>query len=288
MAVATEVAEPSHVELALKAGVDCLWLGARTVVNPFSVQRIADALSGTDVPVMVKNPLTADLELWIGALERLNLAGITQLAAIHRGFSTYERSRYRNAPNWPLPIELKRRYPDLPLICDPSHIGGKREFISSVAQTALDLDFDGLMIEVHPDPPQALSDAEQQLSPGSFLQLLDMLVLRNNRVEDAVAGSLLAVLRQAIDLLDEELLEKISRRMELSREIGRLKKENDVIIYQLERWNEILRSRKSFRPNSGIELGADFIVKLFELIHEESIHHQTQVMNSKTEKGQRA
>jgi chorismate mutase len=287
MYVTTEVAEPIHVELALKAGIDCLWVGARTVVNPFHVQRLADALTGVDIPVMVKNPLTPDLELWIGALERFNGAGITRLAAIHRGFSAYERSRYRNSPNWPIPIELKRRFPELPLFCDPSHIAGQRTMITSVSQTALDLHFDGLMVEVHHQPETALSDRQQQLTPAEFFEMTDSLVIRRPRLDDLLSNSLLSGLRDEIDALDNELLEKISRRMELSRRIGQLKKENDVIIYQLERWNEILRTRRQFRTDGELELTPDFIVKLFELIHEESIHQQTQVMNARQQSGEK-
>jgi chorismate mutase len=287
MPVTTEVAEPVHVEAALKAGVDCLWIGARTVVNPFHVQRIADSLRGIDVPVMVKNPLIPDLELWIGALERFNRAGISQLAAIHRGFTAYERSRYRNAPNWPIPIELKRRYPDLPLFCDPSHIAGRRSLVGPVAQTAMDLDFNGLMVEVHDRPEASQSDADQQLTPDDFADMVSNLVLRHAGLDDVLSSSLLSSLRESIDLLDLEILEKISRRMEISRDIGKLKKEHDVIIYQLERWSEILRTRKAYRPADGPELTPDFIVKLFELIHEESIHQQTQVMNTVSRSGEK-
>lgn len=278
LSVITEVADPEHVEQALAAGIDMLWLGARTVVNPFQVQRIVDALKGIDIPVLVKNPLTPDLELWIGAFERLNAAGIKKMMAVHRGFTAYERSRYRNAPNWPIPIELKRRIPDLPIICDPSHIAGVREMIAPVAQTAYDLNYDGLMVEVHPIPDQALSDRQQQLKPIEFLNLLQSLIVRNKSFNNSLANSSLEVLRSQIDTLDHELIDLLIKRMSLSREIGALKKEHNVSIYQLERWNDILSSRPLQADTTDVQLTRDFIIKLFELIHEESIHQQTQVM----------
>lgn len=278
MKVATEVADPEHVEQALAAGIDMLWLGARTVVNPFQVQRIVDALKGVDIPVLVKNPLTPDLELWIGAFERLNLAGVQKLMAVHRGFTAYERSRYRNAPNWPIPIELKRRVPELPILCDPSHIAGVRSMIGPVAQTALDLNYDGLMIEVHPKPTQALSDREQQLVPEDFDKLVQGLIVRNKSFDNALAKTTLDELRARIDSLDDELLQLLFKRMLLSREIGELKKEHNVIIYQLDRWNDILKSRPAEAEGPDPLLTRDFIIKLFELVHEESIHQQTQVM----------
>lgn len=281
MQVITEVADPSHVEAAMRVGIDMVWLGARTVVNPFLVQRIAEALAHTYIPVLVKNPITPDLELWIGALERLQKVGINRLVAVHRGFTAYERSRYRNAPQWTIPIELKRRFPGLPIFTDPSHIAGTRELVASVSQTALDLGFEGLMIEVHPTPEEARSDADQQLTPVQFRELAASLVVRNPMVLDAVSLSRLEQIRQSIDVLDQELMELIARRMGLSTEIGWLKKENNVAIYQLERWSEILRTRPELSAAmQGPGLSKDFIIKLFELIHEESIHHQTHVLQA--------
>lgn len=275
--VTVEVAHPRHVEDALTVGIDVLWIGARTTVNPFLVQEIADALKGAKVPVMVKNPINPDLELWIGALERLSRAGIDKLAAIHRGFSSFDKSRYRNVPSWQIPIELKRRFPDLPLINDPSHISGNRDLIQSVAQIALDLNFDGLMIEVHPDPENALSDKEQQLTPALFFEFLDSLVVRQPSFQDVIFLSLLEELRNRIDKIDEEILVLMAERMRVAREIGQYKKENNMTILQVERWSEILRTRQQ----SGLtkDLSKDFIFKFYELIHQESIQHQTEVMN---------
>ncbi|HNP98770.1 MAG TPA: bifunctional 3-deoxy-7-phosphoheptulonate synthase/chorismate mutase type II, partial [Bacteroidia bacterium] len=275
--VTVEVAHPRHVEEALEVGIDVLWIGARTTVNPFLVQEIADALNGVNVPVMVKNPINPDLELWIGALERLERAGITKLAAVHRGFSTSDKSRYRNAPNWQIPIELKRRLPAMPLICDPSHISGNRKLIQSVAQNALDLNFDGLMIEVHPNPSAALSDKEQQLTPPAFFEILDELIVRQPRTDDVVFLSLLEELRDRIDKIDEDILVLMAERMRVAREIGQYKKENNMTILQVERWREILQTR--LQSGQTKELGSDFIFRLYELIHQESIQHQTQVMN---------
>ncbi len=277
--VAVEVAHPRHVEQALNAGIDCLWIGARTTVNPFLVQEIAVSLQGIDIPVFVKNPINPELELWIGALERLHNAGIRKLAAIHRGFSSFEKSKYRNAPNWQIPIELKRRIPELPVLCDPSHISGNRELLLPLAQTALDLSFDGLMIEVHQDPKTALSDKDQQLLPDEFFALINSLVIRNKSVDDVIFLNLLEELRDKIDHIDEDLLRMLAERMKVAREIGQYKKENNMTILQVERWNEILRSRQV----SGIQkdLTRDFIIHLYELIYYESIHHQTQVMNAR-------
>ncbi len=276
--VTVEVAHPRHVEQALKAGIDCFWIGARTTVNPFLVQEIALSLKGVDVPVFVKNPINPELELWIGALERFYNAGIRKLGAIHRGFSTYEKSKYRNVPNWQIPIELKRRIPELPLICDPSHICGNRNLLLSISQTAMDLSYDGLMIEVHPDPSSALSDNEQQLIPEEFRVLLESLVIRHKSVDDVIFLNLLEELRDRIDHIDEEILRMVGERMNIAKEIGLYKKENNMAILQVERWNEILSTRQF----SGLQkdLTRDFIVRLYELIHNESILHQTQVMNS--------
>jgi chorismate mutase len=273
-----EVATPRHVEEALRAGIDLLWIGARTTVNPFLVQEIADALRGTDVPVLVKNPINPDLELWIGAIERVHHAGIRRIAAVHRGFSGFEKSPYRNAPAWNIPIELKRRIPELPMICDPSHICGNRSLLAQVAQTALDLNYDGLMIESHPDPEQALSDREQQLTPAALGLLLDNLVIRQPNVDDVLFNNLLEELRYKIDGMDAELLDKIAARMSVAREIGRYKKENNMTILQVERWDEILRTRLQY--GSDKELTAEFVTALYQLIHQESIFQQTRVMNT--------
>ncbi len=276
--VMVEVASPKHVEEALQTGIDVLWIGARTSVNPFLVQEIADALKGVDIPVMVKNPINPELELWIGAIERVYKAGIRCIAAIHRGFSTYEKTKYRNVPNWQIPIELKRRFPDLPLICDPSHISGQREMIQSVSQTALDLNYDGLMIESHIHPAKALSDAQQQLSPAAMGELLQSLIIRQPSTDDVIFMNLLEELRDKIDQQDADILNMISERMKLARKIGQYKKENNMTILQVERWNEILTTRLQFGMNK--DLTNNFIVKLYELIHDESIHQQTRVMNA--------
>ncbi len=280
--VCVEVASPMHVEEALEQSIDVLWIGARTTVNPFLVQEIANALKGVDIPVMVKNPINPELELWIGAFERLNRAGIEKLMAIHRGFSTFEKTRYRNSPNWPIPIELKRRFPNLPLICDPSHICGSRSLIHSVSQIALDLNYDGLMIEVHPNPDRAMSDAEQQMTPAALIDLLDKLVIRNAIVSDTLFLSLLEELRDRIDTIDEKLLVLLAERMNLAKNIGHYKKENNMTIFQAERWNEIVQTRQ--QSGNLKELDVDFIFGLYQLIHDESIRLQTEIMNS-SEKG---
>ncbi len=276
--VAVEVASSKHVEEALHAGIDVLWIGARTTVNPFLVQEIADALKGVDVPVLVKNPINPELELWIGAIERVYKAGVRSIAAIHRGFSTFEKTKYRNVPNWQIPIELKRRFPELPLICDPSHICGQRDMIQAVAQTALDLNYDGLMIESHIHPDKALSDANQQLTPAALGKLLESLIIRQPSTDDVIFLNRLEELRDKIDQMDDGVLCMISERMGLAREIGQYKKENNMTILQVERWNEILTTRLQFGLNK--ELSGDFVVKLFALIHDESIRQQTDVMNS--------
>jgi chorismate mutase len=274
---AVEVANSRHVEQALAAGISILWIGARTTANPFAVQEIADALKDTDVPILVKNPVNPDLELWIGALERINKAGITRLGAIHRGFSAFERSRYRNKPNWEIPIELKRRVPGLPLICDPSHICGSTELLQAVSQTALDLNFDGLMIESHICPEKALSDAKQQLTPDALEALLTNLVFRHESIDNVLARTKLVELREKIDKIDRDILEIMADRMSVAEEIGRYKKDNNVTILQSARWDEIVRNRMKV----GLEknLTAEFVHRLFEIIHKESIHHQSKVMN---------
>ncbi|HJX71318.1 MAG TPA: bifunctional 3-deoxy-7-phosphoheptulonate synthase/chorismate mutase type II [Bacteroidales bacterium] len=279
MLTATEVANVKHVYEALKAGIDILWIGARTTANPFAVQEIADSLKDVDIPVMVKNPVNPDVELWIGALERLNNAGITKLAAIHRGFSMYSQTFYRNHPQWQIPIELKRRIPILPIITDPSHICGNRDLLFEISQKAMDLDFDGLIIETHINPDKAWSDAQQQITPQVLNELLKSLVLRKADVENAVLLSTLEDLRHEIDKFDDKLVKILEARMAVSRKIGEYKKKNNITILQTSRWDEILQKRIEEAEKLG--LSEEFIVKLFRAIHEESINHQTKVMNAK-------
>lgn len=271
-----EVATPRHVEEALAHGIDVLWIGARTTVNPFAVQDLADALAGTGVPVMVKNPVNPDVALWAGALERLERAGITDLAAIHRGFSTFAPSRYRNAPTWMLPIELKTRFPHIPLICDPSHIGGKRDLLLPIAQKALDLDYDGLMIETHPDPDNALSDAAQQVTPERLGEILSELKYRRRSSDNADYLSKAEELRHKMDVADREIIEALARRMALVEELAEYKKENDVKILQLDRWQEIFSSRPEWAEK--LRVNPKFVAELYKLIHIESIRRQTEIM----------
>lgn len=275
--VCVEVASTRHIEQALKAGIDVLWIGARTTVSPFMVQELADALTGVDIPVMIKNPVNPDIDLWTGAIERIIRAGIKKIAAIHRGFSSYENSTYRNKPNWEIPIELRRRIPGLPLICDPSHISGKTVLIPYVAQMAMDLNYEGLMIETHIDPPHALSDAKQQLTPAELGKLITELQLRNPSVDDVFELSKLEDMRDQIDEVDQTILDYMSERMAIARLIGQYKLKNHMTIYQPERWNEIIRTR----TKSGVDkkLTKEFILKLISIIHEESIHQQTLQMN---------
>ncbi len=275
--ITVEVANAQHTELALKHGIDVLWIGARTTVNPFSVQEIADVLKGVDVPVMVKNPIHADLQLWRGAIERINNSGITKLAAIHRGFYVYGKTKYRNKPMWQLPIELRTLFPDLPIICDPSHISGNRELIPSVAQKALDLGMNGLMIESHFNPAIALSDAEQQLTPVQLNELVSKLILRKQRSNDDAVIDKLAELRNIIDEVDEELINVLKKRTQIIEEIGAYKKEHDITIFQLERWQEILRTRAQLAEKLGIS--RNHVEKICQLLHEESIRIQNSVMN---------
>lgn len=275
--VATEVAKAEHVEACLKNNIDMLWIGARTTVNPFSVQEIADALKGVDIPVFVKNPITPDFNLWIGALERINAAGITKLGAIHRGFSSFDKSIFRNVPMWEMPIDLKINCPDLPIICDPSHIAGNRDLILQVAQKALDLEMDGLMIESHINPSEAKSDAEQQITPNQLDQLISKLQVRKSEITNKEFANKLIQLRTIIDEIDDELIHKFSSRMDVVEKIGNYKRQNDVVILQLERWEYILKSRTEVAQKSG--LSPDFIKKLLDLIHQESIRIQTNVMN---------
>ena len=275
--VATEVANARHTEEALKHGVDILWVGARTTVNPFSVQEIADALRGVDIPVMVKNPLNPDLELWIGALERINQAGITKLAAIHRGFSSFEKTSYRNVPKWEYPIDLKRKLPELPIVCDPSHIAGNRDLISMISQKALDLEMDGLMIESHLSPDEAWSDAKQQITPANLNRLLSELIIRNKTTENQEFTDRLVELRHQIDEIDEEIFQKLGNRMKIAVEIGRYKRDNQVTILQVNRWDELMKQRKNMAGALG--LSNEFTDKLLKIIHKESIGQQTKVMN---------
>lgn len=272
-----EVANASHVEAALKEKVDILWIGARTTVNPFMVQEIANAVNGTDIPVMVKNPVTPDLQLWIGALERINKAGIKKLAAIHRGFHTYEKSNYRNAPKWELPIELKRLFPNLPLICDISHISGRPEILRMVAQKALDLDYAGLMIETHINPAMALSDAQQQITPETLSELLNSLVIRKPTSDNKDFVKKLEGLRSVIDELDEEIIHSIAKRMEISEKIGECKRDNNVAILQVNRWEEVISRLIRLGEKKG--LSKDFMKQLLQIVHIESIRKQSETMN---------
>jgi chorismate mutase len=277
--VAVEVAEPEHIEEALKHGVDVLWLGARTTVNPFQVQRLADALKEVNIPVMVKNPVNPDIDLWQGAIERLERTGITDIAAVHRGFSTYQAaSPYRNQPNWPIPIELKRRKPELPIICDPSHITGKRELVADIAQKAMDMGFEGLMIETHPRPEEAWSDAAQQVTPDTLQAILGNLIVRNQFAPDDSHTVTLEHLRQLVDSLDAEIIDLIARRMELSERMGMVKKDANITAYQPERWREIVDTRGDRAEK--LHLSRDFIVSLYEKIHDESIKKQLEILQS--------
>lgn len=271
-----EVANAKHVEIALKGGIDVLWLGARTTVNPFAVQEIADALLGTGIPVMVKNPVNPDLELWIGAFERLEKAGITDLSAIHRGFSVYKHPKYRNVPNWELPIQLRERVPHIPLVNDPSHITGKRALLQEVSQKALDLNFDGLMIESHLNPDEAWSDAAQQLTPENLAILLDSLVIRSKEVNESLRSGL-DILREKIGGLDDRMFELLTARMMLSEEVGIFKKENNIKILQEEHWKNSINSRLS--KSEEYKLNERFIRQFMDALHQESIRHQTRIMN---------
>ena len=274
---AIEVATGKHVEEALKAGVDIFWVGARSTVNPFTVQEIADALQGVDIPVMVKNPVNPDLSLWIGALERINRAGITKLAAIHRGFSSFEKTAFRNEPMWDLAINLKTHAPELPIICDPSHISGNRELIPYVSQKALDLDMQGLMIESHIDPSVAWTDAKQQLTPAALSDLMDRLTLRKPEVASVEVKDKLAELREKIDKIDDLVIQKMAERMKIVEQIGNHKKDNGITILQVNRWDEILQKRTNYAK--ALNLNPEFTEKMLELIHGESIRKQTEIMN---------
>jgi len=273
----TEVANPTHVEQALEHGIDILWIGARTVVNPFSVQELSDVLSGVDIPVLVKNPLTPDIKLWMGALERFNRVGVKRLGAVHRGFHYFKQSPYRNAPMWEIPIELKRLVPNLPVITDISHICGRRDLLQSIAQKALDLETNGLMIESHFDPSVALTDAAQQIAPADLDVLLRNLIIRDK------AGSIdfqykLEELRSEIDKLDGELMQLLAKRMDVIEQIGHYKKENNITILQLKRWKHIIDDRLAIGTNMGLD--RNFLLQLLELVHETSIQKQTKIFNA--------
>ena len=275
--VGTEVASEKHVYEALKYGIDVLWIGARTSANPFAVQEIADALHGVDVTVLIKNPINPDLELWIGAIERVHKAGINTIGVIHRGFSTYEKTQYRNLPKWQMPIELMRRIPNLPIICDPSHMAGDTLYLYEISQKAIDLNFDGLMIESHIDPAHAWSDAQQQIMPNELLELLSRLIMRVPVSNDSKFLDLLGELRTQIDLYDDQLLDLMEQRMKVAETIGKYKKENNITILQASRWDQIIR--KAIEKGDKKGLSAEFIDKLFKAIHQESINHQMKVMN---------
>lgn len=273
MLTSTEVATPEHVELALKYDIDILWVGARTSANPFAMQAIADSLQGIEIPVLVKNPVNPDLELWIGAMERINQAGVKRIAAIHRGFSSYDKKIYRNLPMWQIPIELRRRIPELPIFCDPSHIGGRRELIAPLCQQAMDLGFDGLIIECHCDPDKAWSDAKQQITPDILDYILGLLVIR----DQSVTTEGISALRKQIDDLDNQLMELLSKRMRVCREIGHYKKEHNMTVLQTSRYNEILNKRGAQGSLCGMD--PNFIKTIFEAVHEESVRQQIEIIN---------
>ncbi|WP_422083700.1 chorismate mutase [Ulvibacterium sp.] len=275
---ATEVANRNHVELALEHDIDLLWIGARSTVSPFIVQDIADALEGTDKIVLIKNPVNPDLSLWLGAVERLHTADIKKLGVIHRGFSTYEKSKYRNIPEWQLAIELQTKFPDLPIINDPSHITGKRDMIFDVSQTALDLNFDGLMIETHHDPDNAWSDAAQQVTPKRLVQIMEDLRIRKETDKEAEYNSKLNNLRAQIDIIDNQLIDLLGKRMKVSDGIGELKKQRNVAVLQTNRWNAILG--KMILEGESKGLSEEFVLKMFKAIHQESINHQEKIINA--------
>lgn len=277
MPVGTEIANAQHAEEALKAGLDVLWIGARSTASPFVVQEIADVVQGSDAVVMVKNPVNPDVQLWVGAFERLSRAGIKNLVAIHRGFTPFRESQYRNYPNWKTVIELRRLMPNLPIICDPSHISGKREYLYEISQKAFDMGLDGLMIESHRDPSCALSDKEQQLTPVDLAKLLDRLVIRNVSSDNKQFENQLELLRNRIDALDRELLETLSARMEIARQIGIYKKENNVLAFQVGRFSELMEKR--IKLGESLNLNANLVQQLFHHIHEDSVRMQTEIMD---------
>lgn len=273
----TEVANPVHVEMAFRYGVDMLWIGARTVSNPFSVQELAEVLKGTDIPVFVKNPVTPDLSLWIGAIERFNKIGIHKMAAIHRGFYPYETTRLRNIPKWEIAIDLKSYFHDLPLLCDVSHIAGDRKYLAEVAQESLDLDFNGLMIETHIKPEEARSDASQQVNPEGLKELLNILVFRQSLTSNSEFNTRIDRFRRQIDSIDSQLIELLGQRMDIARQIGEYKQKNNVSIFQLRRWEKIISTR--LRLGKKLKLDENFILKLLHLVHQESIKTQAEFMH---------
>jgi len=275
--ISTEVANSTHVKLALEHDIDILWIGARSTVSPFIVQEIADALKGTEKVVLVKNPVNPDLSLWLGGIERLHSSNIKNLGLIHRGFSTYEKSKYRNIPEWQIPVEVMNRFPDLPMICDPSHISGNRNLIFDVSQTALDLNYDGLMIETHCDPDAAWSDANQQVTPKRLVEIMKDLKMRKITTDEEEYQNNLIDLRAKIDVIDHALLENLGKRMKISDNIGEIKRSNNVAVLQNKRWNEILG--KMILEGEKLDLSEEFILKLFKAIHQESINRQEKVIN---------
>lgn len=277
MLISTEVANVKHVLEAIKFGVDIIWIGARTTANPFAVQEIADALEGCDIPVFIKNPVNPDIELWIGAIERIAQAGISRIGAIHRGFSAYENTMYRNTPQWQIPIELRQRIKNLPILCDPSHISGRKDLIHDISQKAMDLNYDGLIIESHINPSEAWSDANQQLTPIELKSMLEKLVLRNVSEENFEDKIILDELRQGIDHLDNKLFEILEQRMDKAEKIGQYKKDHNLTILQPGRWNEVLE--KAIEKGIDKNLSQEFITKIFKAIHQESINKQTAIMN---------
>jgi chorismate mutase len=276
--VTVEVATAKQVEDALHFDVDILWIGARTTVNPFSVQEIADALKGVDIPVLIKNPINPDLELWGGAVERVARAGVKQIGLIHRGFSNYGNTEYRNAPMWHLAIEMKRRNPEMPMICDPSHISGRRDILLDISQKSVDLDFDGLMIESHIDPDNAWSDAKQQITPEVVAEMLDKIIWRKEDVNSEEYHAALEKLRQQINHLDDEMMQLLGQRMKIADKIGTYKRENNITILQTNRWNEILE--RGFNRGEKVGLSKEFITRYLDAVHMESINHQNKIMNS--------
>lgn len=277
MKITTEVANAAHVKLALEHDVDMLWIGARSTVSPFIMQEIADALQGTEKPVLIKNPVNPDLALWLGGIERIYKAGVKNIGAIHRGFSTYEKTKYRNNPEWQLAIEFQNKFPDIPLINDPSHITGKRDMIFDVSQTALDLNFDGLMIETHFDPENAWSDAAQQVTPASLVQIMRDLKIRKETDAEANYNNALNNLRAQIDVVDNQIIDLLGKRMVAADGIGALKKQKNVAVLQSKRWNEILGKMVLEGESKG--LSEEFILKMFKAIHQESINHQEKIIN---------
>lgn len=282
--VTTEVAKGKHVDLALEFGMDVLWIGARTTTNPFSVQEIADALKGADIPVIIKNPINPDLNLWLGGIERIQKAGIRDISVIHRGFNFFQNTKYRNSPLWQIPIELKSRFPEMMVICDVSHICGRRDILGSVAQQALDLYFDGIMVEVHPNPDEAMSDAKQQITIDEYDDLMASLVLRRQKLENSDFVNEIQSIRNQIDELDNHLIQIINQRMELAESIGRLKMSNNIPILQSKRWKEILQSA----IDKGLSFGLteEFTQSIFKAIHLESIQHQSRIMKAGNQSGQ--